>query len=395
MPSVPDAGRLAPRPDDAAFFACARLDPKRSRGSYGPMSLLETPPFTAPAGSPGDPSQPGRFGFCCKYIPPEADPDEARRMNTAFVTMATLTKLEGAAAFEKLYGIVEHNLAAVSRQIAHVAARPPAERLHRLISSILPGYKHPIVRAHYAEREMRALVETGFARIGAQARAAGVRLSTHPDSFCVLSNPSEAVLNNSLNELEYHAEMFEMMGLAGGWHPYGAHVNIHGGGRAAGLEGFRRGFSRLSRTAQGLVTVENDEIVYFLDELLQLAELLPIVLDLHHHWISTGGEYIAPDDPRVERVRDSWRGVRPVIHASAPKPELMPDVDPDQLPDLPTLVASGVKASELRAHSDMMWNRALNRFIAGHLSWADLEIEAKAKNLASVAFAEGMLLAAA
>ena len=58
-------------------------------------------------------------------------------------------------------------------------------------------------------------------------------------------------------------------------------------------------------------------------------------------------------------------------------------------------MASGVKASELRAHSDMMWNRALNRFIAGHLSWADLEIEAKAKNLASVAFAEGMLLAAA
>lgn len=357
----------------------------------GSMSLIEASHPAAPAGRPGDPFQPARLGFCCKYIPPVADPDEARRMNTAFVTMATLTKLQGAAAFEKLYGIVEHNLAAVSRQIAHVAARPPAERLHRLISSILPGYKHPIVKAHYEEPTMRTLIETGFARIGEQARAAGVRLSTHPDSFCVLSNPSEAVLTNSINELEYHAEMFGMMGLAGGWHPHGTHVNIHGGGRAAGLEGFRRGFSRLSKAAQGLLTVENDETVYFLDELLQLADLLPIVLDVHHHWISSGGEYISPDDPRVARVRESWRGVRPIIHASTPKAELMPDPDPDRLPDLPALVAAGVKASELRAHSDMMWNRALNRFVAGHLSWADLEIEAKAKNLAVPDFMRDMV----
>jgi hypothetical protein len=30
-----------------------------------------------------------------------------------------------------------------------------------------------------------------------------------------------------------------------------------------------------------------------------------------------------------------------------------------------------------------MWNRAVNRWAAGHLAWADLEIEAKSKNLAA------------
>ena len=30
-----------------------------------------------------------------------------------------------------------------------------------------------------------------------------------------------------------------------------------------------------------------------------------------------------------------------------------------------------------------MWNEALNDWIAGHLAWSDVEVEAKLKNLAS------------
>ena len=47
------------------------------------------------------------------------------------------------------------------------------------------------------------------------------------------------------------------------------------------------------------------------------------------------------------------------------------------------LEAAGHKASKLRGHSDRMWNRAANDFVAGHLAWCDVEVEAKAKNLAS------------
>lgn len=325
----------------------------------------------------------GRIGFCCKYMPPDADAETARRMNPAHVTMATLMKLEPPKAFEKLLDVVRHNLEAVRLQIAHVAARPPIERIHRLASAILPGYMHPAVKPYYAEPEMRGLIEPALAGIGEQARRAGVRLSTHPGSFCVISTPSEAVLLNSINELEYHTELFGMMGLAGGWHPHGTHVNIHGGGRAAGLDGFRHGFSRLSAAARGLLTVENDETVYFLDELLALGDMLPIVLDLHHHWIASGGEHIAPDDRRIATIRESWRGVRPIAHASAPRPEFFPDADPDVMPDLRALAAQGVRAGDLRAHSDLMWNRPLNAFIATHLCWADIEIEAKFKNLAT------------
>jgi UV DNA damage endonuclease len=47
---------------------------------------------------------------------------------------------------------------------------------------------------------------------------------------------------------------------SGSWHPAGAHVNIHGGGRAEGVAGLRRGLALLSDDARNLVTVENDEM---------------------------------------------------------------------------------------------------------------------------------------
>jgi UV DNA damage repair endonuclease len=129
--------------------------------------------------------------------------------------------------------------------------------------------------------------------------------------------------------------------------------------------------------------VENDEISYGLDDLLPLSDVLPIVLDLHHHWIHSRGEYIQPDDPRIAIVLASWRGVRPLSHVSVSREEFLPDPDIRVLPDFVRLTAGGVKARDLRAHSDLMWNEALNDLVAEHLAWSDFEVEAKMKNIAS------------
>ena len=50
-----------------------------------------------------------------------------------------------------------------------------------------------------------------------------------------------------------------LMGYVGAWHIDGAHINIHGGARAMGAEGLRKGLARLSQQARDLVTLENDE----------------------------------------------------------------------------------------------------------------------------------------
>ncbi len=158
-----------------------------------------------------------------------------------------------------------------------------------------------------------------------------------------------------------------------------------------GVEGFRETLPRASRVARDLVTVENDENVFGLDAVLRLADTVPIVLDLHHHWVESGGEYLEPDDPRIARVTESWRGVRPVAHISVSREAVSAACDPDSLPDFPALRAAGHAVRDLAAHSDMMWNRAVNDLVARHLAWADFEIEAKAKNCASVQIARHIL----
>jgi UV DNA damage endonuclease len=332
-----------------------------------------------------------RIAWCCKWVPPEGDERPAAAMNLRDITVAALTRLAPAQATEKLIGLVGGNLAALSAQVEEAAKAPPLERSFRIISSVLPCYTHPVALPRYREPALRQLVETGLTRIGARARAAGIRLSMHPGQFCVLATDNPKALANSIEELDYHTEVMRLLGLTGGWHPGGAHINIHGGARAPGIEAFARGFARLQQDTRNLLTVENDEVSYGLDDLLPLAETLPIVLDLHHHWCKSAGEHIAVDDPRLAAVRASWRGTRPVGHLSAPRKDLLPGgLDPEAMPDFGALVAAGVPARDLRRHSDRMWNRPINRWAVGHLAWTDLEVEAKAKNLASHDLAEAV-----
>jgi UV DNA damage endonuclease len=99
-----------------------------------------------------------------------------------------------------------------------------------------------------------------------------------------------------------------------------------------------------------------------------------------------------PSDDRVERVIDSWRGVRPLCHYSVSREDLLVDHDPDVRPDLDALLAQGYRKQKLRAHSDFYWNRAVNDWAATFWPAFDIECESKGKNLASFAFAENHLL---
>ncbi|MGG5812257.1 hypothetical protein [Falsiroseomonas sp. CW058] len=335
---------------------------------------------------PPPPDQP-RIGWVCNWLSPDLPEKEAKAFNFRDTTVSALLRLPPAGRVEKLHELLRHNAAALRRQVALTAALPPGQRAMRIASHALPTYTHPETRPLYDEPAIREVVEALFPPVGALAAAGDVRLSTHPGQFCLLTSTRPEVLDSSIDEIEYHTELFRLLGLAGGWHRRGTHINIHGGAKAPGIAAFRAGFARLSEAARGLLTVENDEVAYGLDDLLPLADTLPVVLDLHHHWVATG-EYVRPDDPRIAPVAASWRGIRPMAHVSAPREEHAA-LTGDALPDHAALLAAGVTARDLRAHSARLWNPAHAAWARAHLAWTDLEVEAKDKNLASSAFAAG------
>jgi UV DNA damage repair endonuclease len=328
-----------------------------------------------------------RIAWVCQWLDPSLSAKEQSALNLRDTTVTALQRMERKAAVEKLIGLVRTNGETLLGQVARTARLPEGQRAMRMASSVLPSYSHPAIRPLYDDPVLRRVVETSLKPVGEVAKQGGVRLSMHPGQYTVLATERDSTQAAAVGDIEYHTDVMRFLGHAGGWHPHGAHINVHAGGRAAGIEAFRAGLRLLSDDARGLLTVENEETAYGLDDLLPLADDLAIVLDLHHHWVVTG-EYLEPDDPRIERIKASWRGVRPVIHISAPKPDLVAGQDPDVLPDRAALIAAGISARDLRAHSARLWNRPHAAWAARHLVWADIEVEAKEKNLASAEFAQ-------
>jgi UV DNA damage endonuclease len=122
-----------------------------------------------------------------------------------------------------------------------------------------------------------------------------------------------------------------------------------------------------------------------IDASLELVDHCALVLDIHHHWVKTG-EYISPMDDRLARVKDSWRGVRPVIHYSVSREDYLVEHCQTTKPNYDALLEQGYKKGKLRAHSDMYWNSAVNDWAVSFNEDFDIMCESKAKQVASIDF---------
>ena len=99
--------------------------------------------------------------------------------------------------------------------------------------------------------------------------------------------------------------------------------------------------------------------------------------------LNTNKKHIKVSDERVQRVIDSWRGVRPTMHFSTSREDVLANHCADTLPCRDTLLSEGMKKAKLRAHSNFFWNRAVNQWVQTFTDQFDIMCEAKAKNLAS------------
>lgn len=331
-----------------------------------------------------------KIGFACKWIdtPAQVDgigpKDDARKYSTGTTTIAWLSRQSKSEAEKKLLDLTQQNLQNILNLVQKVATLPIGLRMVRLSSDVLPAYTHADWSYFYKQQDVINILEPGFAKIGKVARDAGVRLSFHPGQFCVLASVNPGIVNNSIEEFEYHADMVRMMGYGKTFQDF--KINVHISGKR-GPEGVREAYKRLSREARNCITIENEENAWGVDDALQLSDLLPTVLDVHHHWCREG-EWLDPADDRVKRVIDSWRGVRPVMHYSMSREDYLVDHSKTLAPDYKLLLESGHKKAKLRAHSDFYWNDVVNKWVLGYLPTHDIMCESKAKNLASFALYE-------
>jgi UV DNA damage repair endonuclease len=304
-----------------------------------------------------------------------------RELNGRSTTMRWLRE-HADEAEQRQWDIMNHNASAAVRLIERVATLPPERRMVRLGSEMLQGYTEASWIDWWQQTEIQDHLARIFAPVGETARRLGVRISFHPGQFCVLASEHDEIVERSILEFEYHADMARWMGYGKSWHDHGFKINVHLSGKG-GPDKFLRTLGRLTPEARNLITIENDEMTNGIDTTLLVAEHVALVLDVHHHWINSG-EYITPTDSRTMRVIESWRGQRPALHYSVSREDILVGHDRSVRPDLSELLDRGYKKQKLRAHSDFMWNDACNQWIIGFADNFDIQCEAKGKNLASM-----------
>ena len=333
-----------------------------------------------------------RICFACKWIdgPSQIDgikqKDDCKQYNTGSTTVAWLNRQTREVAEQRLWDLMVGNIESIRKLVEKVGTLDDCFRMVRLSSDILPVYTEPTWGYFWQKNDVRAYAEKHFLSVGDLARSRNVRLSFHPGQFTVLASDSPDIVNRSIEEFEYHTDMARWMGYGREFQDF--KINVHIAGRQ-GPAGIKAVLKRLSPEARNCITIENDEISWGLDASLELEKDLALVLDIHHHWINTG-EYIEANDDRIKRVIDSWRGVRPVIHYSVSREDVLVNHDAGTRPALESLLLEGYKKAKLRAHSNFYWNDAVNQWALTHSEWADIMCESKAKNLASFALYEDL-----
>ncbi|QNK56659.1 UV DNA damage repair endonuclease UvsE [Paenibacillus sp. PAMC21692] len=314
-----------------------------------------------------------RFGFVAmSLVVQNASPSRTQ-------TYANFSKLgDRDAALRRLERLAEENLGNTLRILKHCMAHDI--RMYRFSSKLIPLATHDAL----LDWDPFQALQEAFREVGDYARKQGIRVSFHPDHFCVFSTPRPEVLRSSIRDMEYHVRMLEAMGL-----DERSKNNIHMGGaygdKPASAERFVRQFGELEDRIKRRVTLENDDKTFNVKETLAAAEEagVPMVLDIHHHAVNPGD---IPEDELTEalwpRISETWRIERDRLGLGTER-ELPPKIH----------VSSPKSLSDPRGHADLVAAEPVLAFLrqaARTTSALDCMLEAKHKDAALLQLMEDL-----
>jgi UV DNA damage endonuclease len=245
-----------------------------------------------------------RWGLCCLVV------DAPLALRSA--THAYVSRLDPDRRIAYLDGIALANVRTLVDTIDYCARL--GIRAFRVSSQLFPLATHPVSGYRIDALPSGAAIRDGLAEARRRALAAGIRLSLHPDQFIVLNSVRPDVIESAIGELEWQADVAELIGADV--------ICLHGGSTAGGhdaaIDRLVEGIDRLSPRARSRLALENDDRCHAVIDLLPacLAADVPLVLDAHHH-------RVLPRDLSLEEATDwavaTWGGREPYFHLSSPR----------------------------------------------------------------------------
>jgi len=151
-------------------------------------------------------------------------------------------------------------------------------RFFRISSDIVPFASHPVMDVRWTHEFKKELK-----LVGHLVRQENMRISMHPDQFVLLNALDKGIVQRSIAELRYHAEVLDAMGIED------AAIQIHVGGmygnKAGAMDRFINTYRRLPANVKKRLAIENDERLYSLADCLAIHERtkIPVIFDSFHN----------------------------------------------------------------------------------------------------------------
>jgi UV DNA damage endonuclease len=224
------------------------------------------------------------------------------------VTVKTLLKLSKEDQEKKLKSIAVDNLYN-SLQILKWC-KSNNILMYRFSSDLIPLATYAEGWSWWEDKDIQNMC----AQIKAFALENGIRISFHPDQFCVLNSDKPNVVQNSIKLLEHLNRLSNMLGN----NILIIHTGSTIGGKEKAIQRFIDSFNLLSKDIQSKIVLENDDKSFGVLEVIHICETLgiPMLLDIHHYNCYNAGENLL--DLR-QRIITSWKGRRPKMHLSSGK----------------------------------------------------------------------------
>jgi len=207
--------------------------------------------------------------------------------------------------YGKLDNVIISNLHALEKVILYNIKN--SIHFFRMSSKIIPLATKDDVKFDYIKRYSDA-----YNRIGKLILDSKMRVDFHPDQYCVLNSTKKEVVDNSFKILEYHYKLLDALNVKD--KILVIHVGSSVFGKDNAIKRFINNFNKLPKYLRDVVSIENDDKVFNVEDVLTISDNLkiPVVLDYHHYKCNKG-------QIDIKKIFDSWNGKTPKVHFSSPR----------------------------------------------------------------------------
>ena len=160
--------------------------------------------------------------------------------------------------------------------------------------------------------------------IGDLAKSYNQRITMHPGQYNVVGTPSEDKFQQTVRNLDYQAELLDIMGMG-----KDSVMVVHGGGLYGDKELTKQrwcaNFYRLPERVRRRLVIENCERIFSIEDCIDISSRIniPVVMDTHHFdcyklLTTHANETFKPAKEYIPVVLETWarRGIKPKFHVS-------------------------------------------------------------------------------